>query len=133
MIRAYGRGDYMAADNIQDSILETVKNLIGVASECADFDTNIMVHINSAIMTLRQIGIGPQNGFSVRDSSLTWIDYINDVNLYESVKDYIYLKVKIVFDPPTSSYVLEAMKEQIKELEWRLQTEKEEIEKERNS
>lgn len=133
MIRAYGRGDYMAADNIQDSILETVKNLIGVASECADFDTNIMVHINSAIMTLRQIGIGPKNGFSVRDSSSTWTDYIDDINLYESVKDYIYLKVKIVFDPPTSSYVLEAMKEQIKELEWRLQTEKEEIEKERNS
>ena len=123
----------MGADNIQDSILETIKNLIGITSECTDFDANIMVHINSAIMRLRQLGIGPQRGFSVRDASTTWNEYIDDIDLYEAVKDYIHLKVKIVFDPPTSSYVLEAMNKKIKELEWVLQTEKEEIEKESNS
>ena len=116
-----------------DSILITIKKLIGIDTECEDFDSDIIIYINSAIMTLRQIGIGPQSGFSIKDSTTTWGEYIADIDLYESVKTYIHLRVKTVFDPPTSSYVLEAMKEQIKELEWRLQTEKEEIEKERNS
>lgn len=116
-----------------DSILITIKKLLGVDVECEDFDPDIVVHINTALMTLRQIGIGSQTGFFIRDSTTTWGEYITDINLYESVKTYIYLRVKIIFDPPTSSHVLEAIKEQIKELEWRLQTEKEEFEKEKNS
>ena len=118
---------------MENSILNTIKILVGIEPSDDAFDMNLIVLINSAIMTLRQIGIGPPNGFSIVDSSTTWSDYISDIKLYESVKEYIHLKVTIIFDPPTSSYVLEAMKEQIKEFEWRLQNEKEEFEKERQS
>lgn len=118
---------------MDESVLNTIKILVGIEPSDDAFDTNIIVLINSAIMTLRQIGIGPPNGFSITDSSTVWSDYISDIKLYEAVKEYIHLKVAIVFDPPTSSYVMEAMKDQIKELEWRLQNEKEEFEKERES
>ena len=118
---------------MEDSILNTIKILVGIEPSDDAFDMNLIVLINSAIMTLRQIGVGPQNGFSITDSSATWFDYISDIKLYETVKEYIHLKVAIVFDPPTSSYVMEAIKEQIKEFEWRLQNEKEEFEKERQS
>lgn len=118
---------------MEDSILNTIKILVGIEPSDDAFDMNLIVLINSAIMTLRQIGVGPQNGFSITDASATWFDYISDIKLYEAVKEYIHLKVAIVFDPPTSSYVMEAMKEQIKESEWRLQNEKEEFEKERQS
>ena len=118
---------------MENSILNTIKILVGIEPSDDAFDMNLIVLINSAIMTLRQIGIGPPNGFSIADSSTTWSDYISDIKLYESVKEYIHLKVTIVFDPPTSSYVMEAIKEQIKEIEWRLQNEKEEFEKERQS
>ena len=118
---------------MEGSILNTIKILVGIEPSDDAFDTNLIVLINSAIMILRQIGISPSDGFSITDSSATWSDYISDIKLYESVKEYIHLKVAIIFDPPTSSYVLEAMKEQIKEFEWRLQNEKEEFEKERQS
>lgn len=110
---------------MDNSILNTIKILVGIEPDDTAFDTNIIVLINSAIMTLRQLGIGPPKGFVVTDSTLQWSDYMPDDNIYESVKEYIHLKVAIIFDPPTSSYVLEEMKRQISELEWRLKTEKE--------
>ncbi len=126
MTHVRGRGNCM-----DDSILNTIKILIGIEADDTAFDMNIIVLINSAIMTLRQLGIGPPNGFTISDSSSKWFDYIPDINTYESVKEYIHLKVALIFDPPTSSYVLEEMKRQLLEIEWRLKIEKEEIEQEK--
>lgn len=104
-----------------DSILNTIKKLLGISEDCKDFDNDLIVHINSAFMVLSQLGIGPEHGFSIEDSSETWNDYISDeeANL-EAIKTYIHLKVKVVFDPPLNSTVMEAHQNMIRELEWRL-------------
>lgn len=111
----------MASTELSDSILVTVKKLLGIEREYTQFDMDVIVNINSAIMTLRQLGVGPQDGFSITGEDEKWEDLIGDSKLLDQVETYLYLKTKIVFDPPTSSFVLEAYKEQIKELEWRLE------------
>ena len=89
---------------------------------------SIIVLINSAMMTLTQLGIGPADGFSITDFTTNWSDFlVNDVKL-EAVKNYIYLKVRVTFDPPASGSVLEAYKKQIEELEWRLNVQAESVE-----
>ena len=103
-----------------ESILTSVKKLHGITEECKDFDTDLIIHINSVFMILKQMGVGPESGFSITDKSSVWTDFIQDVNDIESVKSYVYLKVKLIFDPPSSSAVIESIKETIKELEWRL-------------
>lgn len=103
----------------EDSILTSIKKLLGITEEYTHFDTDIIIHINSAIMTLNQIGVGVEN-FRVRTKDDRWSDFIKEnVNL-EGVKDYVYLKVKLVFDPPNSGYTINVIKEEIKELECRL-------------
>ena len=103
-----------------DSILNTVKQALGVEMDYAGFDTNILLDINSAIWSLNQIGVGPTNGFVVKGESENWSDLIGDSIKLESVKTYIVDKVRLSFDPPTSSYLVEAIQKQIQELEWRL-------------
>lgn len=103
-----------------ESILTSIKKLIGYDEEYTHFDQDIIIFINTTIATLRQIGIGPQEGFVIKDSSTTWSDYLGETLLLETVKTYIHLKVKLVFDPPSSSFVLESIKEVIKECECRL-------------
>lgn len=108
------------------SILETIKKLLGIESSYNHFDTDIIVAINTVFFSLNQIGIGPPNGFSITDSSTEWTDYLPvDDDNYEAVKTYMQLKVRLLFDPPTSSFVLDAMERQIKEIEWRLKTQAE--------
>lgn len=102
-----------------DSILNSIKELLGIQEEDKNFDTDIIFHINTAIATLRQMGVGPQEGFSIEDDSVEWTDYIEDLTLLEAIKSYMFMKVKMMFDPPVGS-VGEAYKENIKELEWRL-------------
>lgn len=104
-----------------DSILTSIKKLLGIPEEYEHFDLDIIVHINSVFMILTQIGVGPKNGFSITDESEKWDDFLPDEQMIQSVKTYMLLKVKLMFDPPLSSAVLECYKEQIKELEWRLQ------------
>ncbi len=106
-----------------DSILVTIKKMLGIDADYDAFDTDIIVHINTAIMILRQLGVGIQAGFAITGESEEWSDLLEDSALYESVKTYIYLRVKSVFDPSTSSAASEAAKEMIKELEWRLNSE----------
>lgn len=106
-----------------ESILTSIKKLLGIAEEHDQFDVDIILHINTALMTLRQLGVGPQDGFMITGDTETWIDYLGDTKLLESVKTYVYLKVKMVFDPPTSSFVLEAMNRQAQEYEFRLNVE----------
>lgn len=84
------------------------------------FDTDIIIHINSVFMILNQLGVGPIEGFRIEDKNDVWTDFTSDAFEIESVKTYIYLKVKLIFDPPSNSTVLQAYEQQIKELEWRL-------------
>lgn len=102
------------------SILTSIKKVLGIYEEDTSFDIDIIVHINTVIMILRQMGIGPSEGFSITGSYETWDDYLPDINLIESVKTYIALKVRLIFDPPASSAVTEALNRTISELEWRL-------------
>lgn len=103
-----------------DSILDSVKKLLGITKEYTAFDPDIIIHINSVFFTLNQLGVGPEEGFSISDSSTTWEDYLPEGSKLEAVKSYIYLKVRMLFDPPTSSFVLTSMENQAKEYEWRL-------------
>lgn len=110
---------------MEESILITIKKLLGITKEYTNFDVDIIAHINTVFMTLNQLGVGPAEGFRIEDDSATWTDYITDPLKFNAIQTYIYLKVKIVFDPPSSSAVLEANKQTINELEWRLNVESE--------
>lgn len=103
-------------------ILDNVKTTLGVMPDHVEFDDVILIHINSVFATLAQIGVGPKKGFLV-DKNTKWVDYISDLDqdpTLISVRSYVYLSVRMLFDPPTSSFVLTSMKEQQKEFEWRL-------------
>lgn len=112
----------MAAENIFDSILTSVKKLLGLAEEYDAFDADIIMHINSTFTILTQLGVGPSEGFMIEDKNNKWSEFISDMKLYQLVKSYIGLKVRLVFDPPMSSAVMECYKAQINEYEWRLRT-----------
>ena len=103
-----------------ESILTSIKKLLGITEEYDQFDPDIIMHINSVFMILTQLGVGPAEGFSIEDDTAVWTDFIQDIKKLESVKTYIYLKVKLTFDPPLSSAVIESMNRLINELEWRL-------------
>lgn len=103
-----------------ESILTSIKKLLGIQEECEDFDTDIIIHINTVFTILNQLDVGPEKGFRIKDDTTTWEEYIKDDLLLESVKDYIYLKVKLIFDPPSSSAVIESINRTLSELEWRL-------------
>lgn len=115
-----------------DSILTSVKKLLGITEEYTHFDADIIMHINSVFMILTQLGVGPSKGFRVEDSSSIWTDFVSDDSLMESVKSYMGLKVRLLFDPPTSSAVMESMNRMISEFEWRLNVQAELNGKEEN-
>lgn len=104
-----------------DSILNNVKKLLGIDSEDDSFDVDVMTMINSTIPSLAQMGIGPSNGYMVTSADDKWTDWIttNTINL-QGVKTYLYLKIKLIFDPPTNSTVVEAFNKNLNELEWRM-------------
>lgn len=110
---------------MEESILISIKKLLGIAKEYVNFDSDIIMHINSVFMVLSQLGVGPVKGFRIEDENDAWSDYIVDEDNLDAVKSYIHLKVKLLFDPPLNSAVLEAMKQTINELEWRLNVEAE--------
>lgn len=103
-----------------DSILLSIKKLLGIEAEYEHFDTDIIIHINSVFSILTQLGVGPENGFSIYDKNAVWHDFIQDSSKIEMVKTYIYLKVRLLFDPPTVSSVASSFSQMISELEWRL-------------
>ena len=103
-----------------DSILTSIKKLLGIAEDYEHFDADLIIHINSIFSILTQLGVGPSDGYSISSKTETWADFIPDLSQIESVKTYVYLRVKLIFDPPLSSAVMEAMKQTISELEWRL-------------
>lgn len=103
-----------------DSILASIKKLLGITEEYEHFDSDIVIHINSAFSVLTQLGVGPEDGFRIEDSSTDWSEFLCDNYRLEFVKTYVYLKVKLGFDPPLSSAAIEAINRQISELEWRI-------------
>lgn len=103
-----------------DSVLTSIKKLLGITEEYKQFDKDLIIHINSVLMGLTQIGVGPSEGMIIQDDSTTWNDLLSNISNLEAVKTYVYLKVKMVFDPPTSSSVMDAMNRSISEYEWRL-------------
>ena len=106
---------------ITDSILTSIKKMLGITEECTDFDADLIIHINSVLMILTQIGVGPSEGFFIEDNEDFWDDFLeDDIEQLEAVKTFVYLKVRLIFDPPSSSAVAESFNRTISELEWRL-------------
>lgn len=109
-----------------DSILQSIKKLLGITPEYTAFDADITMHINSVFMILNQLGVGPSSGFSISDETDIWSDFLPETDRnFEPIKSYIYLKVKLLFDPPSSSIVTESINRMISELEWRMTTQAE--------
>ena len=105
---------------MEDSILLTTKKQLGIADEDTGFDTDIILGINSVFGILTQLGVGPKEGYSITDDSAMWSDYLGDATLLEMVKSYMYLKVRMIFDTPTSGSMNSAHEQLIAELEWRI-------------
>lgn len=104
-----------------ESILTSIKKMLLIPEDYDHFDADIIMHINSVFMTLTQLGVGPSDGFYIEDDSMYWTDFIENPNDLQAVKTYMYLKVRLVFDPSSlGSATLAAYERQIQELEWRL-------------
>lgn len=101
-------------------ILTSIKLLLGITEDYDYFDAQIITHINSVFMILTQLGVGPPEGFIINDKSNTWNEFIQDGKNLELVKSYVHLKVRTLFDPPSSSVVMESTNRMINEFEWRL-------------
>ncbi len=103
-----------------ESILTSIKKLLGIAEEYTHFDADLIMHINSVFSILTQIGVGPAEGFSIKDESSVWSDFVPEKSKWELIKSYMYMKVKLLFDPPLNSAVIESANRIISELEWRI-------------
>lgn len=102
------------------SILNSVKKNLGLAAGYTAFDPDILMHINAVFSTLNQLGIGPELGYMIEDDEPTWDAFLGEDPKLNAVKTYVYLRVRLLFDPPATSYLITAMESQIKEFEWRL-------------
>lgn len=104
-----------------ESILISVKKMLGITESVTVFDMDIITHINSVFATLCQLGVGPDSGFAITDDSAVWADFVPDDHRLEFIRSYMYLKVRMLFDPPLTSSVAESMNRMASECEWRLQ------------
>jgi hypothetical protein len=105
---------------MEGSILTTTKKLIGIDDSYTAFDLDIITHINSAFVTLADLGVGPAEGFMIEDKYAEWSDFTGDLTRLNSIKTYIGFRVRLAFDPPSTSFHIQSLDEQRKELEWRL-------------
>ena len=105
-----------------ESILTSIKKLLGVEEDYTHFDADLIMHINSVFMILTQLGVGPSQGFVIEDETATWNDFLpgDDLVRLSAVKSFVYMKVRLLFDTPSSSTVVESTNKLISELEWRL-------------
>lgn len=104
-----------------ESILTSIKKLLGIDESYEHFDADIIMHINSVLAILVQLGVGPAEGFFIQDKAKTWADFLGeDSALLEGVRTYVYMKVRLIFDPPTSAAAIESMTKLAHEFEWRL-------------
>jgi len=112
---------------METSILNSVKKILGLQSTDTPFDEMILTHVNTAFSTLYQLGVGPDGGFAIEDDTKTWEDFITgDISIVNACKTYVYLRVRLLFDPPPTSFALQSMKEQLTEYEWRISVLREE-------
>ena len=102
-----------------ESILNSIKKLLGIDETYEAFDTDIIMHINSVFSVLNQLGVGPEEGFYITGDTQTWTDFLGDRKDIELVKSYVYMKVRLIVDPPQSSAVIESMNRAVSEFEWR--------------
>lgn len=107
------------------SILTSIKKNLGLAEDYEAFDPDVVMYINTAFSTLNQLGVGPEEGFMIEDADAEWDAFLDDDPRYNSVKAYVTLCVKLLFDPPTHSYLIEALNKQKEQLEWRLNLQRE--------
>lgn len=105
---------------MSDSILLSTKKILGIEESYTVFDLDILTHINSVFTTLTQLGVGPETGFFIEDELATWDLFIAPWENLNAVKSYVYLRVRLLFDPPATSFHIAALENQVKELEWRL-------------
>lgn len=103
-----------------ESILTSIKKMLGISKEYTHFDEDLIMHINAALAVLGQLGVGPSEGFSITDKSAVWSDFVPDLSKLQFIKTYVYQKVKLLFDPPQSSAAIQALNESIREFEWRI-------------
>lgn len=103
-----------------ESILTSIKKLLGIAEEYNHFDADLIMHINSVFMTLTQLGVGPSEGFYIEDDQAYWEDFVPNLSELQAIKSYMHLKVRLLFDPPLNSAVIESYNRSISEFEWRL-------------
>lgn len=105
-----------------DSILTSVKKMLGITEEYTHFDADIIMHINSVFMVLNQLGIGPPEGYMIEDAEDQWMDFVEkkDLQRMQAIKSYVFMKVRLMFDPPANSTGVQSMENLIRELEFRL-------------
>lgn len=111
---------------METSILTSTKKVLGIGEDYTVFDHDIITYINTAFSTLTQLGVGPPAGFMIEDKDVDWADFIGDDLQLNSVKTYVHLRARMLFDPPATSFHISAMNDQIQELEWRLNVHREE-------
>lgn len=109
-----------------ESILDSTKDALGLALDYDVFDSVVKMHINSTLSTLNQLGVGPADGFEITGNTETWASFLGADPRLNSVKTYVFLQVRLLFDPPTTSYLVSALESQSRQLEWRLNTVREE-------
>lgn len=105
---------------MEQSILKTIKQLVGCPDDFEQFDLDLTIHINSAFATLTHLGVGPKEGYRITGADNVWSEFEEDPTKISLVKDYVYIKTRLLFDPPTSASLMDSLKEQLKEMEWRL-------------
>lgn len=105
---------------MSDSILTSTKKILGLEESYTAFDFDVITHINSAFSTLNQLGVGPAEGFQIEDATPTWEDFLGLNPQYNMVKSYVYLRVRVLFDPPQTSYLIQAFRDEIEQFEWRI-------------
>jgi hypothetical protein len=112
---------------VSDSILTSTKKVLNLSNGYTPFDADIIMFINTALSTLNQLGVGPDDGFMIEDDTATWETFLGSDPRLNHIKTYVYLRVRLLFDPPTTGYMIEAVEKQIKELEWRLNVQREDV------
>lgn len=103
-----------------NSILESTKKILGLDADYKEFDHDVIIHINSVFSTLQQLGVGPKQGYMILDEANEWSEFIQDDVRLNAVKTYLYLRVRMLFDPPQTGYLVTSLEKQVEELEWRL-------------
>lgn len=114
---------------MEESILTSTKKILGLPEDHTEFDLDVITHINSVFSDLTQLGVGPVGGFDIQDATPDWTSYIADDSvLLNMIKTYMYLRVRHLHDPPTTSFVLSALEKQIEKMEWRINVHRESTE-----